>query len=88
MAISELMVLWVDCMKLVGFSISSPSLQSCSRKSSVFSIHPSPVPVMMASGVVTPASFIAAVAVTIARFMILPIRRDSSGLSHSRKLGS
>ena len=32
--------------------------------------------------------FIAAVAVTIARFMILPIRRDSNGLSHSRKLGS
>ena len=77
MAISELIVLWVDCMKCVGRSGASDRPSSGRRNCSVFSMQPNPVPVMMASGTVTSARASACFETASARFISRDMRRAS-----------
>ncbi len=88
MATAELTVLWVDIMKLVGGSISSPSRHIADRKFSVLSMQPSPVPVNIPSGHSIPASFKAAMETATARLRIKPIRRACIGFRNVPKSGS
>ena len=80
MPIIELTVLWVDCMKLVGFIGASLTPVRDISKASVFSTLPRKVPVMMASGCSIPASRSAVSEVASERFMSLPMRRASIGV--------
>ena len=75
------MVLWVLCMKFVGLSITSPSSSICMRSDSLFSQQPKAVPVMMASGHSTPASFKAFSDESREAFISFPIRRASKGFT-------
>ena len=77
MAISEPMVLWVDCMKWVGRSGASESPLSDRMKCSVFSMQPRPVPVTMASGTATPACRSTCCDTASARFISRDMRRAS-----------